>query len=455
MRRDRYLKTVRRAKARRLINRFASGLDATKDEAAMPFTSAAKYTNFRISRGVLTDGWGIEEHPSFAGKENVSSVWEYSRYDGGERVSALMYCDTDGVVHTLGGGEDRTVVGATFTSPPIAIGYRLYGNDVCLVCSATDGMAVYDGTSLRKIEPSPKITGMTLHYERLFVTSADESDCVRFSDDLDPTNWAEGLDSGGFIQLADGYGRCNRALSFLNYVYIFRDFGISRMVAYADQTEFSVSNLYVSSGRIYANTVAVCGDKVIFLASDGLYAFDGLDTVKLKPSLGAITENKESAVATYCDGKYCLAYSLNGGCNDSLLVYDTNTGAAELSSGFRIDAFAGVGELAALSDGRVVRITPCGSALGMPTKKVWRVPFGSLSLPDAYKRIERITLETATDLKLTVLLGDDRREIGVRGREGVQGFKIGARGKRVGLEIECESVNTRIAELSLITSVIR
>ena len=54
-----------------------------------------------------------------------------------------------------------------------------------------------------------------------------------------------------------------------------------------------------------------------------------------------------------------------------------------------------------------------------------------------------------------MLLGDERREINVRGGEGVRDFKVGARGRRVGLEIECESVNTRIAELSVITSVIR
>lgn len=455
MRRNRYLNTVRRTKARRLVNRFSAGLDAVRDEAAMPLTSAARYTNFRVSKGVLTDGWGIEAHPSYASAENVLSAWEHIRYVSGERVSTPMYCDSGGVVHAVENGEDRIKVGVTFTSRPIAIGYRLYGDDVCLICSPTDGMAVYDGTSLKRVEPSPKITGMTLHYERLFVTSSDESDCVRFSDDLDPTNWSEGLDSGGFVQLADGYGRCNRVISFLNYVYIFRDYGISRMIAYADQTEFSVSNLYVSSGRIYAGTVAVCGDRVIFLASDGLYAFDGLDTVKLKPSLGSLTDFKDGAVAAYADGKYFLAYDSAGGGNDSLLVYDVATGAAELSSGFKIDAFADTVELAAISGGKVVRITPCGSALGVPTKKVWRVPLGSLSSPDSVKRVEKISLETATDLKLTVFVDENEREISVQGKSGVRDFKIGARGRKIGLEIECESVGTRIADISIVTTSIR
>ncbi|MCI9031806.1 MAG: hypothetical protein HFK09_04710 [Clostridia bacterium] len=454
MRGNRYLKVARRAKARRLVNRFASGLDAVKDEAAVPFTSAAKYTNFRVSKGVLTDGWGIERHVGYAEKENVAAVWEYSAFSGGVRKSIPMYCDDGGVVHISENGEDRAVEGAVFTSAPVAIDYRLYGEDVCLICSPTDGMAVFDGESLRKIEPSPRITSMTLHYERLFVTSANESDCVRFSDDLDPTNWAEGLESGGFIRLADGYGRCNRVLSFLNYVYIFRDYGISRMIAYADQTEFSVSNLYVSSGRIYADTVAVCGDKVIFLASDGLYAFDGLETVRLKPSLGTLTDFKNGAKATYFEGKYFLAYGVSGEENDSLLVYDLATREAELSSGFKIDAFACGVDLAAISDGRVVRITPCGSAFGAATKKIWRVPFGSLSSPDSSKKVEKISLETATDLTLTVYYDGKSREVHVRKKEGVQDVKVGVRGKKIGLQIECTAVGTRVADISIVTSAV-
>lgn len=87
MRRNRYLNTVRRTKARRLVNRFSAGLDAVRDEAAMPLTSAARYTNFRVSKGVLTDGWGIEAHPSYASAENVLSAWEHIRYVSGERKS--------------------------------------------------------------------------------------------------------------------------------------------------------------------------------------------------------------------------------------------------------------------------------------------------------------------------------------------------------------------------------
>lgn len=69
--------------------------------------------------------------------------------------------------------------------------------------------------------------------------------------------------------MIDERGALNRVISYLNYVYVFRDYGISRITAFGAQTDFSVSNLFVSSGKIYPRSVALCGDSVIFLRRTG------------------------------------------------------------------------------------------------------------------------------------------------------------------------------------------
>ena len=268
MRKNPYLLPSGQRASRIEISDYLGGADFVHDESAVNAAYASKYKNFRIREGVLTDGWGIEECTLLGGAADVKYAWLYKKTeDGGETVTP-MYCDGSGRVHAVKGGKDEILDGITARGTVSAADYRLYGTDVSLICSSVDGMAVYDGETARMVESSPKITSMALHYERLFVTSADAVTSVRFSDDLDPTNWSQSLDSGGFVELADGYGKSNKVVAFLNYVYIFRDYGISRMIAYADQSEFSVSNLYVSAGRIYPSSVAVCGDKVIFL-SDG------------------------------------------------------------------------------------------------------------------------------------------------------------------------------------------
>lgn len=447
-----YVKPRRKALSRMSADNFRAGFDAVKDESAMSYKEASKYKNFRVENGALTDGWGVEESPCLGGAAKVASAWEYVAEKDGRRETTPMYCDTDGWIHTVKEGADEKLAAVRFAAPPIAVNYRLYGSDVVLMCSGKDKMAVYDGEGVRTIDPSPQITSMALHYERLFVTTANEPDSVRFSDDLDPTNWAEGLDSGGFVTLADGYGKSNKVVAFLNYVYVFRDYGISRMIAYADQTEFSVSNLYVSSGRIYAGSVTVCGDRIIFLASDGLYVFDGLSTTKILPRLGDLTKYKESAVGAYFDGKYYLAYGSGGEKNDSLLVYDVAQKTAELSDGLEISSFFVSDGLKAVCKNRAAGITPCGAVFGTPTSKVWKVPYNALSRSDRIKKITEICLETATDMKLKVLFDGRSKTYSIKGKSGVQRVKVGLRGRKLGILLSANATNTRIAEVVALVS---
>lgn len=444
-----YMKIVKKPTSRYLVDDFTKGLTTLFDEGALGYKAASAYGNFRTQSGVLTDGWGVQICADAADASNVASAWEYVRNDECGEKKTLMYCDTQGFVHEIKDGADSLLDGVKFTSPPLAIGYRLYGEDVALLCSETDGMAVYNGVNAYAVDASPTITSMALHYERLFVTTAGERNCVRFSDDLDPTNWAQDLQSGGFVQLVDGYGKSNKVISFAGYLYVFRDYGISRMTAYADQSDFSVTNLYVSAGQIYPRSVAVCGDRVLFLSSDGLFVFDGLSTSRLLPQLKDITPYKESAAGCFCDGKYYLAYSASGKENDSLLVYDFVTKNVELSNGFCLASFLQGSRLAAVSGGRIVEITPCGSVLGVPTQKVWRVPYNGFSRPDKVKRLKEIYLETATDIVLTVLYDGKEKRIDVKGKAGVQRLRAGVGGRKLGLQINAADSGVRIAEVAL------
>ncbi|MCI8613259.1 MAG: hypothetical protein HFE48_06150 [Clostridia bacterium] len=445
MRKNPYLLPSGQRASRIEISDYLGGADFVHDESAVNAAYASKYKNFRIREGVLTDGWGIEECTLLGGAADVKYAWLYKKTeDGGETVTP-MYCDGSGRVHAVKGGKDEILDGITARGTVSAADYRLYGTDVSLICSSVDGMAVYDGETARMVESSPKITSMALHYERLFVTSADAVTSVRFSDDLDPTNWSQSLDSGGFVELADGYGKSNKVVAFLNYVYIFRDYGISRMIAYADQSEFSVSNLYVSAGRIYPSSVAVCGDKVIFLSDGGLNVFDGLSTAPVLKSLGSITPKKDGAVGYWADGKYFLAYSSGGEKNDRLLVYDTLGGNAEISEGFEISSFVGCGTLAAVSQGRAVTVAPCGAAFGTPTKKVWRVPLGSIGKTDRMKTLESASLHTATDMELKIICDGRTRTFRLKGGANMKTVKIGMRGRRIGAEISSCGTGTRIS----------
>ena len=449
-----YITVPRVQKLRTGIANFSGGADFFSDESVMNMSTARDCYNFDHSGGALKTGYGLKSYDGFSGL-NIKAVWLFTRfdYDTGERDDKLIAAGADGKLwYKNAGGEEVLRLGATeFKVTPSFINYRLYGDDVVLICSPEDGMFVWDGKAQPyKVENAPRITSMALHYERLFVTVDGEKNAVWFSDDLDPTNWDASLSGGGFIQMIDERGALNRVVSYLNYVYVFRDYGISRITAFGAQSEFSVGNLFVSSGRIYPGSVALCGDVVIFLAEDGLYAFDGVSTTKLLKNLDGLFSGGENSAAYYASGKYYLAFKRSGGegnVNDALLVLDVNRGGYALGQGLDITGFGKTDDgsvIAITSSGAAGLIVKSGAYFDEPLKKKWRVPITDMG-DERRKFVRQVSL--ATKYPCTLTLRSDEKELKLKfnGAVGIQRKRVSFSGRRIGFDIETDCADAEIS----------
>ncbi len=433
---------------RRTVNSFASNVDMRFDDAVLPDGTASKAENFDVSRGALVDGWGVEVPDEWAGA-SCTSLWRFTRYDrdSEEYVHTDMYCGTDGKVRYRDGGVWRTLEGAEFSAPPSAVNYRLYGDDCVIMTSPGDDMCVWDGSGAPRRVESPRITSMAMSGERMFATVAGESNAVYYSDDLDPTEWTASATGGGFVQLLDERGRLMKALDFLGYVYLVREYGVSRMYGTGDQSGFSVANLYVAGGGIYAGGAIVCGDVIMMTGADGLYAFDGysasrrLRAVRLAPS--------PDASAVYSDGKYYLAARLDDESdgNDALIVYDLAENTFSISH-IAIKRLCSLGGevFAVLPDGTAGRVTRCGSVCGAPLVKVWESGLSDCGSPDV-KTVSEVTLRTAGDVTLTVECDGKSRSFSVPGG-GIRRVRPAMSGRAVRLRITSSAVGANVSRLS-------
>lgn len=458
----RYLNVRKKSESRLTVSDFTAGLELTLDESVLSAAQARECYNFDFSDGTLKDGYGLSEIDELSGL-NVRALWRFRRFTGVWEELLICYL-ADGRLYYKKEGCELTRLGElTLTSVPSFIDYRLNGEDVALICSPTSGMYVWNGTDEPyRVENAPAITSLALHGERLFVTVDGEKNSVWFSDDLDPTNWDASLSGGGFIQLIDERGSLNRVISFLGYVYVFRSYGITRISALGAQSDFSVSNLFVSGGEIYPDTVALCGDVVLFLASDGLYAFDGVSTHKLLKNIAPLFEKKENSAAAYSDGKYYLSFGFTPddepvGCeenesfvNNAMLVYDLSSGAYYLSRGVDVVRFFGSsqGIIAVTSDGRAASIEKNGSLFGRALKKKWSIPRTALS-DERRKLVREIYISTATPLTVTMRSDEGSRAIAFDGGTGVQRKKTFFEGRSLGFELVCRSSGAFIARPSI------
>ena len=437
-----------RGGSRRMIKSFAANVDMRFDDAVLAEGSASRAENFDVTDGALTDGYGAECPDEWQGV-SCTSLWRFVRYDytAAEYVSTDMYCGTDGKVRFRSGGSWQVLPGAEFTSPPSAVCYRLYGDDCVIMTSPTDDMFVWDGVSPARRVHSPRITSMAMSGERMFATVAGESNAVYFSDDLDPTEWTESPDAGGFIQLLDERGRLLKALDFLGYVYLIREYGISRLHAAGDQSGFSVANLYVAGGGIYAGGACVCGDVVMLTGADGLYAFDGysaarrLRAVRLAPS--------PDASAVYSDGKYYLAARMDetSGGNDVLIVYDTEENTFSLSR-IAVKRLCKLGGdvYAVLADGSAGKVCRCGALLGVPLEKVWASGLLDYGTPGV-KTVAEVTLRTDGDVTLVVECDGKSREFRVCGG-GTRRVRPAMSGRAVRIGIKSDETGACVSRLS-------
>lgn len=469
---------------------FKGGVRTDIDTSILPMQYATKCYNFSHKKGVLESGLGLRplqlpiSNDSTSGEPSLTTqrtmVWDkdsnpvkmwrfqfYSNMVDARRDKVFVYSD-DGKIHWAN-IVDTYVGYATllllFESKPNMLNYNNDGVDSALLSSPSDSLVIYTpGLAATTIENTPNFTSMCLHYERVFATTGGRKNSVWFSESTDPSNWEISSESGGYIEMADELGDCNRVLSFGSYIYIFRDFGITRLSAFAEQSSFSMSNIYTSSNTILGNTACICGNVVIFLTTDGLYSFDGGSVDKLELGYEGIFNGVDNthAEATYHKNKYCLicntnyaTVSNNSECN-TLYELDTETGDSELLFGYRFLSISSIFQdimeklvvIVAGNDSNTIYevVTGSGQIDANPTTKVWKSAMTDLGLPSATKNIRAITVIARGSIVIKVSTDRETREFTLAS-DGVlpSRIRIGMSGIMLGIEFIANSSDVLIS----------
>ena len=477
------------------ITSFEKGLSFKKDENILPLAYASAEYNFNNKNGALNDGLGINNLSSklpfttaFKTKleaelgqiGSIKACYFAKKYNQqtNTREDKLVLLKNDNTLCYLPLREGQnvpetileTIEDLELNSKPVAENYRLNGEDCTIFSSPNDAMFVLGlSGGIVTVSDAPFISSMAIHYERLFATTGGEQSKVWFSDDLDPTNFSVGLDEAGFIEMLDERGALKKVISFNDYIYIFRDYGITRISAYAEQTTFNVSQLFVSSGKIYPNSVCVCGDEIIFLASDGLYSFNGINATKILDniSLGFANKNNENAMAAYLENKYYLACNFDF--KDGVVLGEanaTNNCVLEIDLVSRTALFlrgADVCHILAVKTDNFNGVIVCakehssnsfslgvldysGKIFNTATTKVWQTPLTDLGQTGQTKTILDFVVSTKTSLKITLLNENaDEKVLTFSGANKAQKINTKFCGEKMAFRLESSSTQTLVS----------
>ena len=436
------------------LSDFSKGLDTQKDDSVLPFSCAKRCFNFNNNKGSLTQGLGLSPLKTpfvVFGKEyakdytlpeevgEIKNIWVYNISNFGEyRYDPLflVYGDNQKLYSTnpkSNSGFSQVGTTMQLDGDPVGINYRIDESDYMIFAStnAQDYLYAMEGIhTLTRYVGCPSVLSLAKYANRLFATSAGEKQRLYFSNELDPRNWIFSNSQNMYVEIADERGALNKLFDWNNYLYIIRDFGITRISAWNSQEDFVVRNLYKSTSKIYANTCVLCGNEMLMLQNDGVYSFDGTDAKKLSFGFEKYLENvsNENAVAAAVDGKYYLACRLNFdddfvvGCesttykNNALIEIDLKTQQYQIFRGVDIKL------LLSFVQSNFSRLVCCLNTEGqknklfmldfggqvdqVPTKKVWQSPTTDLSFPSKQKILNEMYITTNNNL--TVVLTTDQ-----------------------------------------------
>ena len=409
---------------------YFKGINTTVAEEVLPFSYSPKSYNFCFGKGVLDPGYGVEaayvvtEDGRWQIKRRGITVkflkfFHYTMHNLTQRLEKLVAYASDGQLYdmTLNELYSGFVPLGSYGEVTDAVPY-LYNGDDGMLLSTTTGLYFLRENLVTELPFSGVCTTMCAHSDRVFAVLKSDEYKLYFSDDLDPANWQISLKEGGYLAFDTQMGKVVKVLSFAGHVYLFFEHGVMRLTAYNLQTEFNLQKLYLSPGAIYPSTVAVCGDRILFAASDGIFVFDGVSIKKVMEEVWELMDtDQKAAFAVHHGGKYYLACRMNmdsliTGANNSLLVYDVWKQTFDVAHDLKIlsmisldlDTVRGVLTNVDYPSDYLGLITKCGAVDESPTLKLWQSPVATLGEHAGKKflREVRVRCEGSGVLKVTL-----------------------------------------------------
>ena len=448
------------------VKSLLSGMQNNLDEKISNLSTCKFSYNFDHSSGVLKKGVGLSAFNlfNFTAISNLSvlGVYFYKRYNAyAEKIEEyiIYYCSNKRLyIANVEGGKFEKISDVIFEEKPTAVSYNYLDRDVMLFASKMGETYYLDGKNLVKIEGAPKISSLCVHKERIFVTTEGEGTSLWFSDDFDPTNWIVSLTEAGFINFQGEYGKLLKVISFLDYVYVFREYGISRVVAYGNQEEFSTDSIFGNQGKIYGGSVTSCGDFVIMLTTAGIFRFNGLDTTKILPEYDEYLSgvNNDDAKGVYYNNVFYLSVNMkiSGRVEKVLIVYDTHKKTSYIARNLNVSDFEFFGGMVNKTlfvingDRRPFYLTNSGSVDGVPLVKEWVSPFYDFGINCKLKRLYKLCLYTLEELTVTIECDNNTRVYNLQGGKLQEVYPL-MQGERFRISLKSKTLNPEICNLSV------
>ncbi len=443
------------------VNSFQGMKDGVSAESTNG-VNAEYFYNFDLSDGTLRPEDVFNEISDITGTYTAPiSLYFYKRVDeNGDADDRIMFLGSNGYIFEFS-PQDKAVQKIDdlyFTSIPVGVCYNYNGEDVIIFSSISSGLKIYNGQEVVSVPDAPSVSSMCIHFERLFITTVGENNSLWFSDDFDPTNWSVSLTEAGFIDMSDYRGKMLKVVSFADYLYVFRRYGITRVSAYGDQAEFSVNNLFVSTGMIYEKSITVCEDCILFATTDGMYRFNGISAVKISDAFWQSTDKQNATFeGQFYDGNAYFLTNMKFGASYSPCILKINPKTlkfsiikkVEFSHLLLVNGGNEYGLYATEAQTKKFYKLENGKVSSNASEMVWQSRATDFGITAKRKLLRKMSFYTPTNATITVKSERAEKEFFVLGKTELSEIKPDVLGDVFQIQIKCQGGNARVGKIIL------
>lgn len=459
------------------FNAFDAPQNFDKEESEVEANKPVLTYNFSCGQGKLTSGYGVRElqMPTSTtdleaesvipvSGEEVRALWSFTWYESAsdELKYYLFYFNElnkfcyDNIFNV----RPMTLsINSQFTSTPVGINYRINGLDYMLFSAADCNTFVFGNHYQQYLENAPKLISLCAHNDKLFAITASARRSLVYTDNLNILEWDE--EQTQKLEFSDDRGNLTKVISFDDYLYVFREFGITKISTYATSGELNASHIFQSSSYIYPGSIASDGENIYFMTHDGFYKFNGAKVSRIELNMFNLFEDNSHCNAICFESKYLLACRIDfndgqtlgceaaesGYINNAIFIYNIASEKVELLRGIDVK------QLLALNNPYKCKVVMCfnnanigklgelvenGQVFGVASHKAWVSPMTDFGLGDKVKRVEKFYIKTNCSCKVTITTEKTSREFVISAKNMLQHIKAGVTGRNFKFKIETD-----------------
>ena len=479
------------------LSHFDVGLASKNGDSVAKLNHGEMAYNISFEKGFLGTGLGVRALQVPATKNNLDECHTFDMSEVGEVKDLLVdkwYNQTTQeyyyqvfivdqsnkirvlpAIDSLGGVAWVQSTRLIDSPPSYCCAYKKQDADVTIYFSSSGALCLGLGQE-QLCTNVPEMKSCVVHYGNFFgITKANNNKLIyTIKTRLDTWLANEGL---SVVEFLDNRGLFTKLVTFNDYVYLFRENGITKISKYSVDGEFSFTHLYYSPSKIYENSICVCGSKIFFVTRDGLYTFDGNNVSKIMDDYDVYFTNFDNlnCFATCLDGKYYLATKCDFkdgqtiGCesgtfvNNALFEIDINKKTINVLRGVDIKKLATldtpyyskvVCSFNTTNKNIVGEVTRDGKMFGDATQKCWTSFETDFGFYNHRKRIKEVILTSKYDCQIKVKSDEETKTFDVFGAEKVQRMQINVSGKSFCVEFLSQNQNMKIDKPKFVFDVV-